>query len=153
MTDFVCRTHNAAFRSLASLGAHIDKHHASEGTIHCVYRDPDDALARAKTRSAKRASDAATRDIRGFLGEGFKRFVHPKVPQKTAVGAQLLSLLEMRHEFPRMIVEAVRGMKSRKMRALYPDLHMRYAEVMKSIPGPTPSIHVKQAVFSLLLPS
>lgn len=152
MTDFLCRTRNKAFASLTALGQHISREHSSEGTIHCVYRDKTVPLTTGASKSIA--------DIKSFVGDGLKRM--PPRPD-TAVGGRksakeegLLTTLELVYESPRFIVDAVQGMKHRKMRKLYPDVHQRYSQVMLNIdalPALKRSSRLKQAIFSILPPA
>lgn len=150
MTDFLCRTHNKSFASLTALGQHISREHSSEGTIHCVYRD--------KTVPIKTGASKSIADIKSFVGDGLQRMPPRPITtgRKGAKEEGLLTTLELVYESPRFIVDAVQGMKHRKMRKLYPDVHQRYSQVMLSIdalPALKRSSRLKQAIFSLLLPA
>lgn len=150
MTDFFCRTHNKSFNSLTALGVHIGREHSSEGTIHCVYRDKNVPSPPQPSKSVA--------EIKVFVGDGLKRM--PTRPttdgRRGAKEEGMLTSLELLYEAPRFIVEAVHGMKHRKMRKLYQDVHKRYSQVLLNIdalPALKRSSRLKQAVFSLLLPA
>lgn len=167
MADFVCRTHKKYFRSHRALDRHIDQHHNTEGTVHCAYRDPSVPL------SARRHRESFA-DIRAFVGEGLKKWSgaqlkskskskKPMSPQETV----LLHTLQMLYESPRFIADAVKGMRSKSMRRLYPDVHVRYEHVLTGMDASDTSdasdasdalmrfkrqSRMKHAVFSIMLP-
>lgn len=149
MTDFVCRTHDKAFVSLKALSDHIEKEHSSQGMIHCVYRDKS-------TGSKKGTSTKTVQQLKDFVGDGLKaikptRVTGPMSPAKEG----FLTTLDLLYEAPRFIAEAVRGMKHRKMRRLFPDIHHRYSQVIAPldfVQELKKSSRIKHAVFSILIP-
>lgn len=154
MADFLCRTHATYFRSQRALDEHIQTHHtANEGMVHCAYRDTsiaDETAARARRRQS-------FADISSFVGVGLTRWDPPasSVGKLSGQEEALMTTVGMLHESPRVISEAVRGMRSRSMRTLYPDVHVRYTHVMRGIDASSRLkrlVRIKRAVFSILLP-
>lgn len=152
MTDFVCRTHNKAYRSLRALSDHIDRQHSREGMIHCSYKDT------SVPKQLGRASAESIAQLRLFVGQGLTKWrqkIPPNGGQWSAQEATLVTLYELYFESPRFIVDAVKGMKNRSMVKQYPDVHIRYAKVCQDLDASAKlkrEARLKRAVFSILMP-
>lgn len=157
MSGFTCRSHDKTFLSMAALGNHIEKHHSSEGKIECSYKDSKDMKTKLRHAAQRRMEN--NKQFNDFVGVGLEPFqpIAPASTGKRSIQEKLfLTAHEIAFDTPRIIVEAVRGMKHRLVKALYPDVHARYAHVMSGIQGSSKvknGARLKRAVFSLMLPN
>lgn len=155
MTDFVCRTHKKAFLSLKALSEHIDRQHSDEGMIHCSYRDTG-----VVAPSARRSPTRDSAQLSAFVGHGLTQWKPRTGPpgggEWSAQEATLVTVYELYFEAPRFIVDAVRGMKNKRMMTQYPDVHVRYTKVCQDLDATPDKLkreaRLKRAVFSILLP-